>query len=112
SFLGKWGSSGAGKGQFRCPWGMDFSRDGAYLYVSDCNNARVQYFTPTGSFVGAFGTPGNGEGQFIWPQDVAFSPSGDRLYVADSRNHRIQYFRWSAPAVSPASLGRVKAIFR
>ena len=33
-------------------------------------------------------------------------------YVADVRNWRVQYFNRNAPAVTPASLGRVKALFK
>jgi DNA-binding beta-propeller fold protein YncE len=72
----------------------------------------VQYFTAAGSFVGLVGLYGSGEGEFINPLDVGFSGDGNRLYVADTDNNRIQYFRWSDPAVKPASLGRVKALFR
>ena len=48
----------------------------------------------------------------MYPTDVALNPAGDRLYVVDTLNHRIQYFKWINPAVAPASLGRVKALFR
>ena len=61
------------------------------------------------------------------------APAGGRVYVADQNNHRIQYFRDEPPrahakaadrpgngllsstdntGVSPASLGRVKALFK
>jgi hypothetical protein len=33
------------------------------------------------------------------------------MYVGE-RFHRIQYFKQTNPAVSPASLGRVKALFK
>jgi hypothetical protein len=44
--------------------------------------------------------------------DAAFSRTGDRVYAADTGNHRIQYFNRNEPAVTPASLGRVKALFK
>jgi hypothetical protein len=30
----------------------------------------------------------------------------------DHRNHRVQYFNRNEPAVTPESLGKVKALFR
>jgi len=57
------------------------------------------------------GSEGSGEGQFLAPTGLAVSRTGARLYVADSNNHRVQYFNRNEPSVSPASLGRVKALF-
>ncbi|HUV86596.1 MAG TPA: 6-bladed beta-propeller, partial [bacterium] len=82
------------------------------VFVAD-HNDRVQYFTASGSFLGKLGTSGSGNGQFNSPADVAFSAKDARLYVADYNNHRIQYFVDEEQfAVSPTSLGRVKALFR
>ena len=111
TFLGKWGSRGTGNGQFRGPNGLAVTPDGT-VFVSDNNNDRVQYFTPNGSFLGKWGTPGSGNGQFDGLWGLASSPSGVRLYVADAGNYRIQYFNRNKPAVTPTSLGRVKALFR
>jgi tripartite motif-containing protein 71 len=80
--------------------------------VTDRLNHRVQYFTPTGSFLGKWGRPGNLPGEFAGTFGASFSRDGTRIYVGDAGNSRIQYFRWSPPAVAPASLGRVKALFR
>jgi DNA-binding beta-propeller fold protein YncE len=100
SFLGMWttnvnGVAIAPRGDVYTTWGPG-----------------VRYFTPTGSFLGSFGTKGMGNGQFKAPWGMAFSPMGSRIYVADCNNFRIQYFNRNEPAVSPASLGRVKALFR
>ncbi|HUV86506.1 MAG TPA: hypothetical protein VMX79_05280 [bacterium] len=53
-----------------------------------------------------------GGGQFKNPDGIAIASSG-RVYVADQlRNDRVQYFREANPAVTPASLGKVKALFQ
>jgi DNA-binding beta-propeller fold protein YncE len=82
------------------------------VYVADCYNHRVQYFTSSGSFLGKFGSRGTGNGEFRYPWDVALSPSETRLYAAEGDNCRVQYFRRSDPTVVPESLGKVKALFR
>jgi DNA-binding beta-propeller fold protein YncE len=112
SFLGKWGSSGAGDGLFSGPVGISVAPGGGKVYVVDWCNYRVQYFTALGYFMGKWGSHGSGEGQFDDPRYGAISRDGCRLYVTDSWNHRVQYFRWTEPAVAPASLGSVKALFR
>jgi DNA-binding beta-propeller fold protein YncE len=112
SFLGRWGSAGTGDGQFDTPSGVHVGPDGT-VYVSDTFNQRIQYFAPQGRFLGAFGAAGPGPGRFAYPLGLAMDGTGRRLYVVDSVNYRIQYFNYqkSEPAVVPASVGRVKAIF-
>ncbi len=105
SFLGKWGSSGYGNGKFYAPSDVAFAPDGL-VYVADHSNHRIQYFTPQGSFVGKWPlVPG-----YSFPMGIAFNATGSRCYVAAYFD--IQYYNRNAPAVSPASLGRVKAIFK
>jgi len=111
SRLGGWGASGSGAGRFEQPYGLDVGPEGT-VYVADQYNNRVQYFTATGSLLGIIGKRGSGNGELYYPVDVAVSADGKRLYVVEAGNDRVQYFRWSDPAVSPASLGRVKALFR
>ena len=82
------------------------------MYVVNVNNHRIQYFTSTGSYLGVWGSYGSGNGQFNDPADVAESPSGGRVYVTDRSNNRVQYFKLQNPAVAPASLGKVKALFQ
>jgi tripartite motif-containing protein 71 len=96
---------------FATPHGIGIA-PGGRVFVADSGHNRVQYFTASGSFLGSWGKYGSKPGEFWRAEDAALSPSGKRLYVADWGNNRIQYFRWSAPAVSPTSLGRVKALFR
>ena len=111
SFLGKWGTLGSGNAEFERPRGVAVA-PGGNVYVADRFNHRIQYFTSTGSFLGKWGSLGSGNGQFKKPPAVAITPNGAYVYVTDCDNDRVQYFRWSPPAVAPASLGRVKALFR
>jgi DNA-binding beta-propeller fold protein YncE len=111
SFLGTWGVYGTGNGEFYMPLGIDVTAAGRVL-VTDYGNHRIQYFTPAGSFLGMWGTFGTGNGEFNNPFGLAVTDNGSRVYVADSRNSRVQYFRQTAPAVLPASVGKVKALFR
>ena len=110
-YEGGWGSAGSGNGEFNNPGGIALS-PGRNVYVADYHNDRVQYFTSAGSFLGKWGSEGSGPGQFLYPFRPAVSPEGRRVYVTDLLNCRVQYFRWSGPAVSPTSLGRVKAVFK
>jgi len=43
---------------------------------------------------------------------LAFNAAGARLYVLDQYNDRVQYFRDTTAGVAPASLGKVKAVFK
>jgi tripartite motif-containing protein 71 len=110
-FLGWWGHSGTGVGEFSVPSGLNNAING-YVYVADTNNHRIQHFTATGSFLGKWGKQGSGKGEFLFPLGVAVNREHDRAYVADSVNNRIQYFKDVDHAVAPTSLGRVRALFR
>ena len=111
SFLGSWGSQGTGPGQFDYLEGIAVAPDGTVFTCERDTNNRVQYFTATGSYLGQWGSYGGGAGEFTFAIDVAVSRTGARVYVLEYTN-RVQYFRWSPVAVTPASLGRVKALFR
>jgi hypothetical protein len=47
SFLGKWGESGQGNGQFNTPLGVAPLPDGTRVHVADSYNHRIQYFRDT-----------------------------------------------------------------
>ena len=108
---GEWGTSGSGKGEFDSLSGIAVGPNSNVYVVDDYENHRVQYFDANGVFRGSWGSQGSGNGEFNFPVDVALAPNG-RLYVLEYGMCRVQYFRWSDPAVAPASLGRVKALFR
>jgi tripartite motif-containing protein 71 len=77
------------------------------VYVADCGNNRIQYFTATGSFLGEFGSA-----RFDRSWGVAVSSDAARVYGVDFGNHRVQYFEQTNPGVAPASPGKVKALFK
>ncbi len=89
-YLLKWGTGGAGDGQFNSPKGIAVSQDG-YVYVADYNNNRIQKFDSSGNFLLKWGSNGTDDGQFNKPNDVAVD-SANNVYVADRFNHRIQKF--------------------
>lgn len=112
SFLGSWGSRGSGPGQFQWLSGLAVAPDGTVFTCERGANDRVQYFTPAGSYLGGWGSSGQGPGQFEYAVDIDVSPTGDRVYVLDIDAARVQFFKRSESNVVPASLGRVKALFR
>jgi tripartite motif-containing protein 71 len=112
TFLGQWGKKGRRGGEFDFPQGIAVAPATGYVYVADTDNNRVEYFTADGVFIGGWGSYGQHPGEFSGPEAVAVTFSGNRVYVVDSGNNRIQYFNRNEPAVLPASLGCVKALFR
>ncbi|HXG75951.1 MAG TPA: 6-bladed beta-propeller [Gaiellaceae bacterium] len=105
---GKWGTSGAGNGQFRNPFGIATDRAGA-VYVADTDNNRVQVFSASGAFQRKWGSTGSADGQFLSAQDVAVDAQGG-VWVADYRNDRVQRFsaggafQQSLPASQPTGV--------
>lgn len=97
-YLGKWGLSGSGHGEFSNPAGITMHPNGQF-YVADTGNSRLQTFTSTGRFIttwGSFGansgaTPAP-DGLLYNPEGVAISPAGDRVYVTNTNNHRIEVY--------------------
>jgi DNA-binding beta-propeller fold protein YncE len=83
-YEGQWGSFGPGEGQFDFPEYVAVAPNGN-VYVTDNNNARVEYFTPTGSFLGMWGSYGAGDGQFDSPRGIAFASNGN-VYVLNLSN--------------------------
>ncbi len=89
-FSSKFGSAGAGNGQFQGVVGIAFDSSGN-VYVADFIDRRIEKFTASGSYLSQFGTSGSGNGQFINPNGIAIDSSGN-IYVADAGNNRVQKF--------------------
>ncbi|MGR3317456.1 MAG: hypothetical protein ACUZ8O_03145 [Candidatus Anammoxibacter sp.] len=91
--LDKWGYDGIAKGQFNLPCGLSINETklGAYIYVVDCDNNRVQGFDSDGKFVMQWGTKGAGDGQLDYPINLSVDKNGN-VYVVDAGNDRVQKF--------------------
>ena len=76
----KFGSNGAGNGQFNNPFGIGFDANN-HLYVTDYNNHRVQKFEIGGKFMLSFGTPGSGNGKLKYP--LGITVHNDKVYVTE-----------------------------
>jgi RHS repeat-associated protein len=93
-YLGKFGSTGSGNGQFSNPWGIAVTSSGN-LWVTDTGNFRVEEFNEKGEFIQAFGikaTSGSKGTEFVEPEGIAVAPGG-MIWVADGAGARIGEFR-------------------
>ena len=107
----KWGTSGAGNGQFKFGAagsvqngaGVVFAPDGSF-YVLDSGNFRVQQFSPDRQFVRAFGSYGSEPGQFASAVAIALDDGGN-LYVSDAGRHDVQVFTTGGTYVRTVAKG-------
>jgi len=104
SFLGRWDV------KFEKPRYLTVSPAGP-VFLTDTAGHRVWFYSGSGSLLGRWGSEGRGPGQFDYPHGLAVSVTGSRVYITDLST-RVQYFNRNEPAVSPASLGRIRALFR
>jgi sugar lactone lactonase YvrE len=89
TWLGSFGDSGSGDGQFG---GIDsVAVSAGVVYVSDPDNDRVQRYSLDGVFLGNLGTTGTGPGQFLAPSGMAVGPDGS-IWVADRDRADVQQF--------------------
>lgn len=106
-FIRDFGITGIEKGQFDRPNGIDVGKDGT-IYVSDCNNLRIQAFSQDGKFKWAFGKKvGMGgksaDREFGLPRNVSVGPDGN-IYVADAFHFQIKVF--SPDGTKIAAMGK------
>lgn len=91
-FLGKFGSSGSGDGQFDNPQGI--AVDDNYIYIVDNSNNRIQVFDHSFDYVTQFGSAGTGDGQFKGL--VTLEVNDNYIYTLEtgswSGNDRVQIF--------------------
>ena len=97
----KWGTKGAGEGQFRNPYGVRLATDPVLgtqaVYVADSNNNRLQEFRTDGTYVTQVGTLGSPDqpGTLFGLRRLAVAPDGD-LWAADMWGWRVE--RWDRSA--------------
>jgi DNA-binding beta-propeller fold protein YncE len=89
AYTGKFGSEGAGKGQFNHPLDVALNAAGD-IWVDDRNNDRMEEFSPTGTFIAEYGSKGSGNDQFSNPWALAISQGSGNVYVADTGNNRME----------------------
>ncbi len=97
TFVGFWGESGSGDGQFDLtrangdPYGaVVFEPDGSF-FVLDVGNRRVQKFDPDRKFVRAWGGFGDAPGKYSDPVGIAVGPDGN-LHVLDDVRRVIETY--------------------
>ncbi len=105
--LFRFGSRGAGRGQFERPVDVEVDESG-FAYVTDAVNNRVQVFDSEGGYVAQFGEKGTGNGQLNtdWWLRLAVGSSGD-IWVADQGNSRLHRWR-SAGRLRPGYGSKVQ----
>jgi len=90
AFLGRWGTTGAGPGQFTAALGITVDHDGN-VFVSDVSTNYVQKFSSTGELQARWGGKGSAPGSFKTAFGITITPNGDVL-VVDHHNFRVQRF--------------------
>jgi hypothetical protein len=90
-YMGQWGSSGTGNGQFG-PQGGQIAVDSSNnVYVADTDNSRIEKFDYNGNYLTQWGNQGSGDGQ-LWNPEGIVVDSSNNVYVADYANDRIEKF--------------------
>ncbi len=102
SFITMWGAYGNGPGLFLTPRDITMDRLG-YIHVAD--NDGIELFTKEGSWVTLYGEAETGNAE-----NIDATPTGYVFVASDTPDIDV-YFVTDA-AVAPASLGRIKALFR
>jgi len=92
TYLGSWGKTGKGEGEFNLrrenddPYGaVAFAPDGSF-FVLDVGNRRVQAFDAKRHFVTQWGGFGTNAGSFIDPVGIAVGPDGNVSVLDDARS--------------------------
>ncbi len=90
SWIGSFGTSGTGDGQFLFPRGVAVDPLDGTLWVSDSNRNDVQHLTANGVFISRFGSAALGPNRLLRPFDVEVGP--EWIFVASSGTHEVKAF--------------------
>lgn len=88
-YVGTFGTSGSGNGQFNHPEGVAVA-PGGDIWVDDKNNSRIEKFSASGTFIAAYGSAGSGDAQFSNAWGIAINQTTGNVYVSDTGNNRIE----------------------
>jgi hypothetical protein len=90
-------------------WGEDLAYGGGYLWIAQYPNRIDMADSATGSTIASFLTDIN------YPVGVGYDPTGPYLWVGFGGvepEHYIRVYELAGAGIAPASLGRVKAVYR
>jgi tripartite motif-containing protein 71 len=83
------GSNGDNHGQFNFPFFVASDKQGN-IYISDCDNHRIQVFDQNGQWKQCIGSFGSKNGEFNYPKGIVVNSENHIIIVDDS--HRMQIF--------------------
>lgn len=90
--LHAWGKKGAAAGEFHSPIGLALQGNEAVL-VADLQNARIQYFSLTGTFLKEFALPQDGPARTAAMLGGIVVDDEQLVYVSWMTKHKVSVFR-------------------
>ena len=87
-FISKIGKYGNGELEFTCPFGLTIYESNGNIYVSDCNNNRIQILSQDFRFISQFG-----KNILKYPRDVKLSR--EYIFVLDQSNPCLHLFNYN-----------------
>ena len=87
-FISKIGKYGNGELEFICPIGLTIDESNGNIYVSDCNNNRIQILSQDFRFISQFG-----KDILNYPRDVKLSK--EYIFVLDKSNPCLHLFSYN-----------------
>ena len=88
NFISKIGKYGNGELEFICPFGLTIDESNGNIYVSDCDNNRIQILSQNFRFISQFG-----KDTLKYPRDVKLSK--EYMFVLDVSNPCLHLFNYN-----------------